>query len=372
MNVSVPKEVKVQEFRVGLTPEGARALVEAGHRVLVQKGAGNGSGFSDEQYEAAGARLGETAAEVYGEGELIVKVKEPLAQEFGFLEKGKILFTFLHLAAEPALTRRLLDCGMTALAYETVQLGDGSLPLLMPMSLIAGRMATQVGAFYLQKEQGGCGVLLSGAPGVRPGRVVILGGGTVGVNAARIALGMGAEVQVLDISPARLSALDTRFQGRLRTLMAHSSTIEDEVRGADLLIGAVLVPGARAPVLVSRELVATMQPGSVIVDVAVDQGGCVETSRRTTHEAPVFEELGVLHYGVANMPGALSRTSTYALTNSTLPYVLKLAAGPDAALAADPALMLGLNTRGGEIFNEAVAASLGRGEKPVRRRGPEK
>ncbi len=359
MVIAVPKEVKNQEFRVGLTPEAVRALCDAGHQVLVETGAGTGSGIQDDEYLGAGAQLCDTAAQVYGEGDLIVKVKEPVAQEYALLQGGKTLFTYLHLAAEPALAKRLLDCGMTAMAYETVQLSDGSLPLLMPMSLIAGRMAPQVGAFYLQREQGGRGVLLSGAPGVSPGRVVILGAGTVGANAARIALGMGADVRLLDINPARLAELDQQYGGRIRTLMAHSTSIEEQVRGADLLIGAVLLPGARAPELVSRALVGQMQPGSVIVDVAVDQGGCVATSKRTYHDAPVFTEQGVLHYGVANMPGAVSRTSTYALTNSTLPYVLKLAAGVDQAMALDPALARGLNVRAGKLYNRAVADSLG-------------
>lgn len=360
MIVAVPQEIKSHEYRVGLTPPGVRALTEEGHRVLVQTGAGLGSGISDEAYSAAGAQLVAEAAELYARAELIVKVKEPLEPECGLLRPGQLLFTYLHLAPAPQLTQALLERQVTAIAYETVQLADGSLPLLHPMSEIAGRMAVQVGAHFLQREQGGKGVLLAGAPGVRAGRVVILGAGTVGANAARIAVGMGAEVTAVDINPDTLEALDERYANRIHTLMANAHNIEETVARADLVIGAVLVTGARAPVLVDRKLIGAMERGSVIVDVAVDQGGCIETTRVTTHEAPVYEVDGVLHYGVANMPGAVSHTSTYALTNATLPYVRRLAAlGLEEATRQDEALALGVNTQGGRLCNRQVAEATG-------------
>ncbi len=360
MIVGVPKEIKTREYRVGLTPAGVRTLAEDGHTVLVETGAGAGSGLGDDAYRGAGARIVASAAEIYADAELVVKVKEPLAAEYEKLRPGRILFTYLHLAPLPELTRALVEREVAGVAYETIALADGTLPLLQPMSEIAGRMAVQVGAFYLQKENGGKGVLLSGAPGVRGARVVVLGGGTAGANAVRIAAGMGAEVSVLDIDPNRLEALDQRFGNRIRTLMSNSHTIEDEVLRADLLIGAVLIAGAKAPRLVERSLVARMEPGSVIVDVAVDQGGCVETTRPTTHDDPVYTVDGVVHYAVANMPGAVSRTSTFALTNRTLPYVRRIAAqGLAAAAEADPALRLGINTWRGQVCNEAVAKAQG-------------
>jgi len=359
MIIGVPKETKTREYRVGMTPAGVRALVEDGHTVLVETGAGAGSGIADAEYQKAGARLIEEPEALFAQGELIVKVKEPLERELELLREGQLLFTYLHLAPAPRLTAALLERKVTGIAYETVQLDDGSLPLLHPMSEVAGRMAVQVGAHYLQKEQGGKGVLLGGAPGVKPARVVILGAGTVGSNAVRIAVGMGAEVTVLDIDPGRLAFLDDHYGNRVRTLMSNSQNIEDEVIRADLIVGAVLVTGGRAPLLVSRELVGRMSPGSVIVDVAVDQGGCVATTRATTHDDPVYTVDGVLHYGVANMPGAVSRTSTYALTNSTLPCVRKIAGlGLAGATRADAPLARGVNTHAGVLRNESVARAL--------------
>ncbi|WP_305042936.1 alanine dehydrogenase [Geoalkalibacter sp.] len=359
MIVGVPTEIKTHEYRVALTPAGARTLVEDGHRVLVQAGAGLGSGILDEEYRRAGAELVGSAAEAFA-ADLVVKVKEPLAAEYDFLRPGQILFTYLHLAPARELTLKLLAREVSAVAYETIELPDGSLPLLQPMSEVAGRMAVQVGAYYLQKENGGRGVLLSGAPGVKPGKVLIVGAGTVGRNAVRVAAGMGADVRVMDVSPARLAWLDDHYGNRISTLMSNSQNIEDEIADADLFIGAVLVAGARAPRLVGRDLVARMNPGSVIVDVAVDQGGCVETIRPTTHDHPVYTVDGVIHYGVANMPGAVSRTSTFALTNSTLPYVRKIAGqGLAAACRGDEALRRGVNTLAGLVRNRPVAEALG-------------
>lgn len=359
MIIGIPKEIKTREYRVAMTPAGVRTLTEAGHQVLVEQGAGLGSGLSDEQYRQAGADMQQTAGMIYAEAEMIVKVKEPLPIEYGLLRPGQLLFTYLHLAANAELTSSLLRNQVTALAYETVQLTDRSLPLLQPMSEVAGRMAVQIGAQFLQKEHGGKGVLLAGAPGVRPGRVVVLGAGTGGSNAVRIAVGMGADVTVLDIEPARLAILDDHYGNHIHTLMSHSQNIEDEVSRADLVIGAVLIPGARAPHLVSEALVKKMEPGSVIVDLAVDQGGCVETIRPTSHDQPVRAVHGVLHYGVANMPGAVSRTSTFALTNSTLAYIRDLAAkGLQQALSEDPALAKGLNLHRGQLHHEAIANAL--------------
>ena len=358
MIIGVPREIKNQEHRVGMTPAGVRTLVEDGHRVLVQTGAGSGSGLGDPQYVQAGATLVADPAELYATAELIVKVKEPLPPEYPLLRAGQLLFTYLHLAPERRLTEALCASGCSAIAYETVARSDGSLPLLTPMSEIAGRMAPQVGAHWLQKEQGGKGVLLAGAPGVRPGRVVILGAGTVGGNALRIAVGMGADVSVFDIDPGRLAALDDHYGNRIHTLIANSQTIEEEVLRADLLIGAVLVAGAAAPQLVGRDLVARMEPGSVIVDVAVDQGGCVATTRPTSHADPVYTIDGVLHYGVANMPGAVSRTSTYALTNATLPYVRQLAGEGFAACLHNLELRAGVNVHAGAVTHPAVAKAL--------------
>jgi alanine dehydrogenase len=358
MIVGVPREVKVGEMRVGLVPAGAQALADAGHHVLVQSGAGEGSGIPDDAYRAAGAQMLADAAAVWGGAEMIVKVKEPVAVEYDFLRPGLALFTYLHLAAVPALAHALIERRVTAIAYETVEAPDGSLPLLAPMSEVAGRLATQIGATLLQKDRGGPGILLGGVPGVRPGRTTVLGGGSVGQHAARVALGMGAEVTLIDIDLRRLAAIDEHFQGRIETLMSSRANIEAAATDADLLIGGVLVPGARAPVLVAEETVRRMRPGSVIVDVAVDQGGCVATTRPTTHAEPIYVVHGVIHYGVTNMPALVPRTATFALTNATLRHVLRLAGGVEAALAADPGLAKGLNTAAGRIVHPAVAAAL--------------
>lgn len=358
MIIGVPKEVKIGEHRVGLVPAGAQALVDAGHRVLVQSGAGEGSGIPDEAYRAAGAGIVPDAALAWGGAELVVKVKEPTAAEFDLLRPGLVLFTYLHLAAARELTRALLDREVVAIAYETVAAADGSLPLLAPMSEVAGRLATQIGATLLQKDRGGPGILLGGVPGVRHGRVTVLGGGTVGVSAARVAVGMGAEVTLIDIDLKRLALVDEHFQGKIETLMSNRANVEEAATASDLLVGGVLVAGARAPMLVSAETVRRMRAGSVIVDVAVDQGGCIETIRPTTHAEPTYILHGVIHYGVTNMPALVPRTSTFALTNATLPYLLQLAAGAAAALAADPGLAQGLNTKAGRIVHPAVAAAL--------------
>jgi alanine dehydrogenase len=353
MRIGVPKEIKDQEFRVGLSPTSVASLVHAGHSVWVEQGAGVGSGFSDQAYGQAGAKLVATAAEAWAQ-ELVVKVKEPLPAEYGFLRADLILFTYLHLAADRALTEALLDSGTQAIAYETVELVDGRLPLLTPMSVIAGRLAVQFGARFLERPQGGRGVLLGGLPGVRPGHVVILGGGIVGTEAARMAIGLGARVQILDVKVERLAELETLFGSRVELLYSHPAEIARLVPDADLLIGAVLILGQRPPCLVDRALVAQMQPGSVIVDVAVDQGGCVETVRPTSHSQPIYAEEGVVHYGVPNMPGAVPWTATQALNNSTLPYVRAIAERGIAALDADPALALGLNVAEGRLVHPAV------------------
>ncbi|RME10106.1 MAG: alanine dehydrogenase [Ardenticatenia bacterium] len=358
MIVGVPKEIKDNEYRVGLTPASVRQLVDAGHRVLVETGAGEGSGFSDDDYRAAGASIVASAAEAWG-AEMVVKVKEPLPQEYDFLRPDLILFTYLHLAADERLTLAMRDSGVIGIAYETVELPDGRLPLLTPMSEVAGRMAVQVGAYYLEKMNGGRGKLLGGVPGVRPATVVIIGGGVVGTNAAKIALGMGANVVILDINVDRLRYLEEIFGGRLTTIASNTHNIAEAVKRADLLIGAVLVKGAKAPKLVTREMVSTMKPGSVIVDVAVDQGGCIETTHPTTHSNPTFFVDGVLHYCVANMPGAVPRTSTYALNNATLPYTLKLATHGLDAIRQDPALAKGVNVFKGHITYPAVAEAFG-------------
>ena len=358
MNIGVPKETKTHEYRVAATPGAVHALVTAGHRVTVETQAGVGSGFTDEMYEAQGAVIVPSAAETWGQ-ELVMKVKEPTAREYGFLRDDLLLFTYLHLAADRPLTEALLNAGTAAVAYETVQLPNGSLPLLVPMSEVAGRMAAQVGAHYLSKFLGGRGLLLGGVPGVQAGEVVILGGGVVGVNAAKIALGLGARVTVLDISHARLAYLDDIFGSRLQTLASTPANIAEMVTRADLLVGAVLIPGARAPNLVKREMISTMKPGSVIVDVAVDQGGCIETIRPTTHDDPTFIVDDVLHYGVANMPGAVPNTSTAALSNQTLKYALALAKDGTGALGHDPALLLGLNTYRGKLTYRAVGDAFG-------------
>lgn len=353
MEIGVPKETKDQEFRVGLSPNSVRVLSEAGHQVFVELGAGNGAGFTDENYQQAGAQIVTQAADAWNR-ELVVKVKEPLKSEYQFLQKGQILFTYLHLAADRPLTEHLIDCGVSAIAYETVELPDRRLPLLTPMSIIAGRLSVQFGARFLERQHGGRGVLLGGVPGVRPGNVVIIGGGIVGTEAARIAVGMGARVQIIDINVERLTYLETIFGSRVELLYSNSAQIEAAVKDADLLIGAVLVPGHRAPILIPRSLVQQMHPGSVIVDVAVDQGGCVETLRPTSHTHPIYTEEEVVHYGVPNMPGAVPWTATQALNNSTLPYVLKLANQGMKALDSNPALAKGVNVQNYQLIHPAV------------------
>lgn len=353
MRIGLPKEIKDQEFRVGLTPASVQALCSKGHDVMVEKEAGTGAGFTDEDYIAAGATLVPDPAIAWGQ-DMVVKVKEPQPSEYGYFREDLVLFTYLHLAAERPLTEALMASKITAIAYETVMTADGKLPLLMPMSIIAGRLSVQFGARYLEKQQGGRGVLLGGVPGVRPGRVVILGGGIVGTEAARIAVGLGAQVQILDISVERLSYLETLFGSRVELLYSTAAQIRRVVPDADLLIGAVLVPGRKAPTLVNRELVAMMRPGSVIIDVAVDQGGCIETLHPTSHSQPTYLEEGVVHFGVPNMPGATPWTATQALNNSTLPYVLKLADKGLDALKGDPALASGLNVAQGVITYQAV------------------
>ncbi len=366
MQVGVPKEIKDNEYRVSMVPAGVHALVEAGHTVLVQDGAGIGSGIDNAAYQAAGAVIVSDAASIYRRADLILKVKEPQEEEIALLRRGQILFTYLHLAPAPRLTRGLLDSGVTAIAYETITDREGGLPLLTPMSEVAGRMAIQIGAFYLQRTLGGRGILPGGVPGVPPGDVVILGGWTVGINAAMMALGLGARVTVLDRSLPRLRYLDEIFQGRLVTVYSTAAYIAEAVRRADLLIGAVLIPGAAAPRLVPRSMVASMKRGAVIVDVAVDQGGCIETTRPTTHSSPTFEVEGVVHYCVANMPGAVPRTSTFALTNATLPYALTIAdRGWRDAAREDASLRSGVNAHEGKVTYEAVARSQGLAHVPV-------
>ena len=360
MIIGVPKEIKNRESRVSLTPAGVHALTKRGHRCLVEQQAGTGSGFSDEEYEAAGAEILPDGAAVYQRGEMIVKVKEPLPQEYAFLRTGQILFTYLHLAASRSLTDALIQSGASAIAYETVQLPNGSLPLLTPMSEVAGRMSVQVGASLLLAHNGGMGVLLGGVPGVAPAEVIIIGGGVVGTNAARMAVGLGARVTVLDVNPARLVYLDDIFGGRVTTLSYSEYAMAELAKKADLLIGAVLVTGAKAPKTVSEDMVRTMKKGSVIVDVAIDQGGSIATiDRVTTHDNPCYEKHGVIHYSVANMPGAVPRTSTLALTNATLPYVLRMAnEGLHQALSSDANFCSGLNVHAGTLTCEAVAQAF--------------
>jgi alanine dehydrogenase len=353
MEIGVPRETKDQEFRVGLTPSIVRDLVDRGHQVFVETNAGSGSSFPDELYSQAGANIVATAAAAW-DRELVVKVKEPLTTEYAYLKKEQILFTYLHLAANRQLTEHLLDSGVSAIAYESVELPDGRLPLLVPMSVIAGRLSIQFGARFLEKQQGGSGVLLGGVPGVPAGRVAILGGGIVGTEAARMAVGMGAQVRILDVNVDRLSYLETIFGSRVTYLYSNAHNIETTVRAADLVIGAVLIPGKRPPILVSSALVAQMQAGSVIIDVAVDQGGCIETLRPTSHTNPVYVESGVVHYGVPNMPGAVPWTATQALNNSTAPYVLKLADRGLDALDLDLNLARGVNIRSGKIIHPAI------------------
>ncbi len=359
MIVGVPKEIRKDEYRVALTPTWAQVLVEAGHVVLIETAAGAGSGFADREFVDAGASIVASASELYGRADLLVKVKEPLESEYDLLRPASVVFCFLHLAAQEALAKVLLEKRITSIAYETVQLKDGSLPLLAPMSEVAGRMAVQTGAHLLELPQGGRGKLLGGVTGVLPCNVTILGGGTVGTNAAQIALGMGANVTIIDRSIDRLRFLGEFLGSRLMTLISNRPNISEHVRSADLLIGSVLIPGARAPMLVTRAMVTSMRRGSVVIDVAVDQGGCIETSRPTTHSDPVYEVDGVLHYGVANMPGAVPQTSTYALSNVTLPYVLLIAnLGLYDALADTPALARGLNTQEGNVCHDGVASAL--------------
>jgi alanine dehydrogenase len=358
--IGVPKEIKTHEYRVGLIPGSARELVAHGHRVIVESGAGAGIGFDDEAYRKVGATVAPSAAEVFGSAELIVKVKEPQPGEIARLRPGQVLFTYLHLAADKAQTEGLMASGAVGVAYETVTDARGGLPLLAPMSEVAGRMSVQVGAHYLEKEQGGTGILLGGVPGVAAAKVVVLGGGVSGTNAARVAMGMEAYVTVIDRSLQRLYELDMQFGSQLHTLYSTVDNIEQSVITADLVIGAVLVPGAAAPKLVGRELVKRMRPGSVLVDIAIDQGGCFETSRPTTHAAPTYVEHGVIHYCVTNMPGAVARTSTFALNNATLPFALALAdKGWRKALADDTHLRAGLNIAAGQVTHPAVARDLG-------------
>ncbi|WP_342046195.1 alanine dehydrogenase [Bacillus sp. OTU530] len=360
MIIGVPKEIKNNENRVALTPAGLISFVKAGHKVLVEKDAGIGSSFTNEDYANAGAEIVENAADVWAGAEMIMKVKEPLPSEYDYFREGLILFTYLHLAAEPSLAQALKDKGVIAIAYETVA-ANRTLPLLTPMSEVAGRMAAQIGSQFLQKSNGGKGILLAGVPGVSRGKVTIIGGGVVGINAAKMAIGLGADVTIIDLSAERLRQLDDIFGNQIKTLMSNPFNIAEAVAEADLLIGAVLIPGAKAPKLVTEEMVKAMKPGSVIVDVAIDQGGIVETvDHITTHDKPTYEKHGVVHYAVANMPGAVPRTSTIALTNVTVPYGLQIAnKGVYQAISENAALKLGLNVANGEITYEAVARDLG-------------
>src|SRR3954470_17052499 len=366
MRVGVPKEIKNHEYRVGLTPASVAELVHAGHEVLVETKAGMGIDFDDSAYTKVGAKIAPDAAAVFAGSDMIVKVKEPQRQEIALLESRHLLFTYLHLAPDPDQAKGLMASGATCIAYETGTAKDGSLPLLKPMSEVAGRMSIQVGAHYLEKEQGGRGVLLGGVPGVPPARVMILGGGIAGVNAAQMAVGMRADVTIYDISNARLAELDMFFGSQIKTAYASRAAIAKAVTKAELVIGAVLVPGAAAPKLVTRDMLKTMKRGSVLVDISIDQGGCFETSRATTHDNPVYEVDGVIHYCVANMPGAVARTSAFALNNATLPFVLKLASeGAEAAMQADHHLAAGLNVSGGKIRHQAVAEALDLAFDPV-------
>jgi alanine dehydrogenase len=366
MRIGVPKEIKVHEYRVGLVPAAARELVEAGHEVLVQTGAADGIGFSDADYLRVGAKIAATAAEIFAASDMIVKVKEPQPQECAMLRKGQILYTYLHLAPDPQQTEALVKSGATCIAYETVTAPDGSLPLLTPMSEVAGRMSIQVGAYCLQKANGGRGILLGGVPGVAPAKVVILGGGVSGTHAAELAVGLRADVTVVDRSVKRLRELSSIFGATLRTEYSTQEHIDTLVMEADLVVGAVLIAGAAAPKLVTRDMVRRMKAGSVLVDISIDQGGCFETSKATTHADPTYVIDDVIHYCVANMPGAVPRTSTFALNNATLPFARKLAdLGWKAALRADPHLANGLNVHEGQITNAAVAKELGYNHVPV-------
>ena len=365
MIVGVPKEIKAEENRVAITPSGVSALVAHGHRVLVERAAGLGSGIPDQRYRAAGATIA-ARREVWGRAEMILKVKEPLPAEFRFLREGLIVFTYFHLAAAEALTRALLRRKVIAIAYETIELDDGSLPLLAPMSEVAGRLSIQVGAWCLQAQNGGCGVLLSGASGVRPAKVVVIGAGVAGANACQVAVGVGAHVSIIDKNPAKLRYLHDILGGHVTTVMSNPANIEEELVNADLVIGAVLIPGAKAPKLITRKLLRAMKPGAAFVDIAIDQGGCAETSRPTSHHDPIFVAERVVHYCVTNMPGIVPHTSTYALTNATLSYAIELAdKGVKRALQADMALQRGVNTLAGHVTHPGVAQTFGLAQKPV-------
>lgn len=367
MLIGVPKEIKISENRVGMTEAGVKQLVKEGHTVFVEKDAGVGSGITNEQYEKAGAKILDTKKEVYAKADMIMKVKEPLPDEYDLMKENQIIYTYLHLAAEPKLTKVLCERKVKAIAYETIQLDDGSLPLLTPMSEVAGRMATQIGAFYLQKDHGGKGILMGGVTGVRPAKVTIIGGGVVGTNAAKMAVGLGASVTVLDVNTKRLEYLDDIFQGRCMTLYSNAKNIEESVKDSDLLVGGVLITGHKAPTLVSKDMISSMSRGSVVVDVAVDQGGCIETCKPTSHQHPTYDVDGVIHYCVPNMPGVVPRTSTYALTNVTLKYGSMLAAlGVEEAVAKNKHLLKGLNVYGGSVCYEPVARDLHMEYKPYK------
>jgi len=361
MKIGIPKEIKAQENRVSVIPSGVMTFVDAGHEVYIEKNAGIGSGFTDEEYIKAGAHLLDTAKEVFDTADMIYKVKEPLESEYGYLREGQILFTYLHLAPDVLQTQALINAKVIGIAYETVQLENSFLPLLSPMSEIAGRMSVQVGAYLLQKVNSGSGILLGGVPGVAPGHVVIIGGGIVGINAAKMAVGLGARVTILDVSVERLSYIHDILSTRVVTLMSNHYNVAKSVAEADLVIGAVLIPGAKAPKIVTENMIKTMNPGSVLVDVAIDQGGSIETiDKLTSHENPYFIKHGIIHYSVPNMPGAVPRTSTFALSNATMPYALQIAnKGIKAAMRDNPALMKGLNVYKGKVTNEAVAKAQG-------------
>ena len=359
MLIGVPKEIKNRENRVGVVPGGVAQLIAAGHKVIIQKGAGVGAGIPDEKFVAAGAKIVETKEDVWGQADMVMKVKEPIEPEYKLMRDGQILYTYLHLAAVPELAKELVNRKVSAVAYETIELANGSLPLLTPMSEVAGRMAVQVGAQCLQKHNGGKGLLLGGVPGVKRGRVVIIGGGVVGINSAKMAVGLGASVTIMDVNAARLAYLDDVFGNNVSTLMSNPENIAAAVREADLVVGAVLITGAKAPMLVSRKDIANMEPDSAVVDVAIDQGGCIETIKPTTHDDPVYKTEGVLHYGVTNIPGDVPKTSTYALTNVTLRYALELAnKGLTRSLEQNEALRKGLNTHAGKVTHKAVAEAL--------------
>ncbi|AYK06947.1 alanine dehydrogenase [Brevibacillus laterosporus] len=360
MRIGIPKEIKNNENRVAMTPAGAMNLVKNGHEIFIETSAGFGSGFTDEQFVAAGAKIVQSAQEAWGM-DMVMKVKEPLPSEYQYFREGLILFTYLHLAPEPELTKALVDNKVIGIAYETVQLSNGSLPLLTPMSEVAGRMSTQIGAQFLEKQEGGKGILLGGVPGVQRGKVTIVGGGVAGTNAAKMAVGLGADVTIIDLNPDRLRQIEDIFGHSVKTLMSNPFNIAHAVQESDLVIGAVLIPGAKAPKLVSEEMVKSMQPGSVLVDIAIDQGGIFETTDRiTTHDNPTYEKHGVVHYAVANMPGAVPRTSTFALTNVTVPYAVQIAnKGYQKACLENPALLKGINTLNGHVTYQAVAQALG-------------